>query len=95
MIRLPPNLAPGAIASRSGQAARWGWPCGDVGGVLSVMRLFSQGTTRTTNWRNVPGSMHAARSLVQIIAELAALSTHAKPNKPLQRTGARAARTGR
>jgi hypothetical protein len=59
------------------------------------MRLFSQGSTRTTNWRNVPGSMHSARSLVEIIAGIAALRTHAKPNKPLQPTGAGAARTGR
>jgi hypothetical protein len=30
-----------------------------------------------------------------MIAETAALTTHAKPNKPLQQTGARVARTGR
>jgi hypothetical protein len=33
------------------------------------MRLFSQGTTRTTNGRNGLGSRYAVRSLVQIIAD--------------------------
>jgi hypothetical protein len=62
---------------------------------IDVIRLFN----RSDNARRIgavyPEACIPRRPLARIIAEVAALVAYAKPNKPLQRTGARVARPGR
>jgi len=60
-----------------------------------VIRLFNASNNARRIGAAYPEAYIPRRSLVRIIAEVAALAAHAKPNKPLQRTGARVARPGR
>ena len=60
-----------------------------------VIRLFNGSDNARRIGAAYPEAYIPRRSLVRIIAEVAALVACAEPNKPLQRTGARVARPGR
>jgi hypothetical protein len=62
---------------------------------IEVIRLFNGSDNARRIGAAYPEAYIPRRSLVRIIAEVAALAAYAKPNKPLQRTGARVARAGR
>lgn len=62
---------------------------------IDVIRLFNGSDNARRIGAAYPEAYIPRRPLVRIIAEVAALVAYAKPNKPLQRTGARAARPGR
>jgi len=62
---------------------------------VEVIRLFNESDNARRIGAAYPEAYIPRRSLVRIIAEVAALAAYAKPNKPLQRTGARVARAGR
>ena len=62
---------------------------------IDVIRLFNGSDTARRIGAAYPEAYIPRRPLVRIIAEVAALAAYAKPNKPLQRPGARVARPGR
>ena len=62
---------------------------------VEVIRLFNASDNARRIGAAYPEAYIPRRSLVRIIAEVAALAAYAKPNKPPQRTGARVARSGR
>ena len=62
---------------------------------IEVIRLFNESDNARRIGATYPEAYIPRRSLVRIIAEVAALAAYAKPNKPLHRTGARVARSGR
>jgi len=62
---------------------------------IDVIRLFNESDNARRIGAHYPEAYISRRPLVLIIAEVAALAAYAKPNKPLQRTGARVARPGR
>ena len=62
---------------------------------IEVIRLFNESDNARRIGAAYPEAYIPGRSLVRIIAEVAALVAYAKPNKPLHRTGARVARSGR
>lgn len=62
---------------------------------LEVIRLFNESDNARRIGVSYPEVYIPRRSLVRIIAEVAALAAYAKPNKPFHRTGARVARSGR
>jgi hypothetical protein len=62
---------------------------------VEVVRLFNESENARRLGAAYPEAYIPRRSLVRIIAEVAALAADAKPNKPLQRIGARVARPGR
>jgi len=62
---------------------------------IDVIRLFNGSDNALRIGATYPEAFIPKRPLVRIIAEVAALVAYAKPNKPLQRTGARVARPGR
>jgi hypothetical protein len=62
---------------------------------IEVIRLFNESDNARRIGAAYPEAYIPRRSLVRIIAEVAALAAYAKPNKPLHRTGARVARSGR
>lgn len=61
---------------------------------IEVIRLFNGSDNARRIGAAYPEAYIPRRPLVRIIAEVAALVAYAKRNKPLQRTGARAARSG-
>ncbi len=62
---------------------------------IDVIRLFNGSDNARRIGSPYPEAYIPRRPLVRIIAEVAALAAYAKPNKPLQRAGARVARPGR
>jgi hypothetical protein len=62
---------------------------------IDVIRLFNGSANARRIGAAYPEAYIPRRPIVRIITELAVLVAHAKPNKPLQRTGARVARPGR
>jgi len=55
---------------------------------IDVIRLFNGSDNALRTGAAYPEAFIPRRPLVRIIAEVAALVAYAKPNKPLQRTGA-------
>ena len=62
---------------------------------IEIIRLFNASNNSRRIGVAYPEAYIPRRSLVRIIAELAALAAYAKPNKPLHWAGARVARAGR
>jgi hypothetical protein len=62
---------------------------------IDVIRLFNGSDNARRIGAAYPEAYIPRRPLARIIAEVAALVAYAKPNKPLQRTGARFARPDR
>jgi hypothetical protein len=62
---------------------------------IEVIRLFNESDNARRIGAVYPETYIPRRSLVRIIAEVAALTTYAKPNKSLQRIGARDPRSAR
>jgi len=61
----------------------------------AVIRLFNESENARRIGGAYPDASLSRRTLTQIIIDVAALAAYGKPNRPLQRIGARDARSGR